>query len=374
MRPLFEPLTLRSVTLRNRIVVAPMCQYSSQDGFASDWHLVHLGSRAVGGAGLVFTEAAAVEPQGRISQLDLGIWRDEHVAELARINRFIEAQGAVAAVQLAHSGRKGSVGPPWDRTGWVGPEGGGWIPVAPSPVRDMPHYPLPHALSTAEIAALAESFAAAARRGDAAGFAIAEVHAAHGYLLHEFLSPLSNLRDDAYGGSFEHRCRFLLEVTDAVRAVWPEHKPLLVRISATDWDAAGWTVDESVELARALKPRGVDMVAVSSGGVGHSPLEHGAQAPLYQVPFASRVRRGSRPSRSDDGGGPEQQRSARGLGDRRRARRPRCRRSQVPRRSVAPIPDGARTRRRPPVAAPIPQSNCVAIEGGSGEARTQRIR
>jgi 2,4-dienoyl-CoA reductase-like NADH-dependent reductase (Old Yellow Enzyme family) len=291
MRPLFEALTLRGATLRNRIVVAPMCQYSSHDGFASDWHLVHLGSRAVGGAGLVFTEAAAVEPQGRISQLDLGIWKDEHVAELARVNRFIEAQGALAAVQLAHSGRKGSVGPPWDRTGWVGPEKGGWIPVAPSPIRDMPHYPLPHELSCDEMTAMVRSFAAAAGRADAAGFAIAEIHAAHGYLLHEFLSPLSNVRDDVYGGSFEHRCRFLLEVTDAVRAAWPERKPLLVRISATDWDDAGWTVDESVELARALKPRGVDMVAVSSGGVGHSPLEHGAQAPLYQVPFASRVRR-----------------------------------------------------------------------------------
>jgi 2,4-dienoyl-CoA reductase-like NADH-dependent reductase (Old Yellow Enzyme family) len=291
MGPLFEPLTLRSATLRNRIVVAPMCQYSSRDGFANDWHLVHLGSRAIGGAGLVFTEAAAVEPQGRISQLDLGIWSDEHVAELARVNRFIEAQGALAALQLAHSGRKGSVGPPWDRTGWVGPEQGGWIPVAPSPVRDMPHYPLPHALSTDEISGMVRSFATAAARADAAGFAIAEIHAAHGYLLHEFLSPLSNVRDDAYGGSFSHRCRFLLEVTDAVRAVWPERKPLFVRISATDWDDAGWTVDESVELARTLKPRGVDLVAVSSGGVGHSPLEHGAQAPLYQVPFASRVRR-----------------------------------------------------------------------------------
>lgn len=290
MSALFEPLTLRAVTLRNRIVVAPMCQYSSQDGFASDWHLVHLGSRAIGGAGLVFTEAAAVEPKGRISQLDLGIWNDAHVEKLAHLNRFIEAQGATGAIQLAHSGRKGSVGPPWDRTGWVPPEGGGWIPVAPSPIRDMPRYPVPHELTAAEIAEIVGSFVAAARRSEEAGFAIAEIHAAHGYLLHEFLSPLSNERTDRYGGSFENRCRFLLEVTDAVRAAWPERKPLLVRISATDWHERGWTVDESVELSKALVARNVDMICVSSGGVGFSPLEHGSQAPLYQVPFASRVR------------------------------------------------------------------------------------
>jgi 2,4-dienoyl-CoA reductase-like NADH-dependent reductase (Old Yellow Enzyme family) len=210
---------------------------------------------------------------------------------LARVNRFIEEQGAFAAIQLAHAGRKGSVGPPWDRTGWVPPEKGGWVPVAPSPVRDMPHYPLPHALSVAEIDDMVQSFVAAARRSDAAGFAIAEIHAAHGYLLHEFLSPLSNTRDDAYGGSFDNRCRFLLAVTDAVRAVWPERKPLFVRISATDWNERGWTVDESVALAKLLAARGADVIGVSSGGVGHSPLEHAAQAPLYQVPFAARIRR-----------------------------------------------------------------------------------
>jgi 2,4-dienoyl-CoA reductase-like NADH-dependent reductase (Old Yellow Enzyme family) len=291
MPALFEPLTIRGVTLRNRIVVAPMCQYSSRDGFAADWHLVHLGSRAIGGAALVFTEAAAVEPKGRISQLDLGIWKDDHVDMLARVNRFIEEQGALAATQLAHSGRKGSVGPPWDRTGWVPPEKGGWIPVAPSALRDMPHYPLPHALTGAEIAEMVRSFAVAARRSDAAGFAVTEIHAAHGYLLHEFLSPLSNARHDAYGGSFENRCRFLFEVTDAVRAVWPERKPLFVRISATDWDDRGWSVDDSVELAKVLAARGADVIGVSSGGVGHSPLEHAAQAPLYQVPFAARIRR-----------------------------------------------------------------------------------
>ena len=266
-------------------------KYSSHDGFAADWHLVHLGSRAIGGAGLVFTEAAAVEPKGRISQLDLGIWKDEHVEMLARVNRFVEEQGGLAATQLAHSGRKGSVGPPWDRTGWRPPERGGWIPVAPSPVRDMPHYPLPHALAREEIAEMVRSFAAAARRSDAAGYAITEIHAAHGYLLHEFLSPLSNARDDEYGGSFENRCRFLLAVTDAVRAVWPERKPLFVRISATDWDDQGWSVEDSVELAKALAAHGADVIGVSSGGVGHSPLEHAAQAPLYQVPFAARIRR-----------------------------------------------------------------------------------
>jgi 2,4-dienoyl-CoA reductase-like NADH-dependent reductase (Old Yellow Enzyme family) len=287
---LFEPLALRGVTFRNRVVISPMCQYSSRDGFAEDWHLVHLGSRAVGGAGLVFTEAAAVEPRGRISQLDLGIWRDEHVDMLARINRFIEHQGALAGTQLAHSGRKGSVGPPWDRRGWVPPEEGGWVPIAPSAVRDMPKYPLPHALEVPEIAALVRDFAQAARRSDEAGYAVTEIHAAHGYLLHEFLSPLSNRRSDAYGGSFENRIRFLLEVTDAVRAVWPERKPLFVRISATDWDPAGWTIEDSIELSRRLGPRGVDVIAATSGGVGSSPLDQ-PEGPLYQVPLADRIRK-----------------------------------------------------------------------------------
>lgn len=291
MSALFEPLTLRGVTLRNRIVVAPMCQYSSRDGFASDWHLVHLGSRAVGGAGLVFTEAAAVEPKGRISQHDLGIWNDEHVEKLTQVTGFIAQHGAGSAIQLAHSGRKGSVGPPWDRTGWVPPEKGGWTPVAPSPLRDTPRYPMPAELTTAEIAELVRAFAAGARRADAAGFDIAEIHAAHGYLLHEFLSPLSNARSDAYGGSLENRCRFVLEVAAAVRAVWPERKPLLVRISGTDWIEGGWTIEESVELSRWLKAGGVDMVSVSSGGVGLSAFSSAEAKPLFQVPLASRVRR-----------------------------------------------------------------------------------
>ena len=289
---LFEPLTLRGVTLRNRIVVSPMCQYSSEDGFATDWHLVHLGSRAVGGAGLVFTEAAAVEPRGRISPLDLGIWRDEHVPMLQRVNTFIEAQGAIAGSQLAHAGRKGSVGPPWTSPrGWVTPEHGGWEPIAPTAEKDMPYYPLPHALGVDEIALLVRQFADAARRSDEAGFKITEIHAAHGYLLHEFMSPLSNQRDDRYGGSFENRIRFLLEVTDAVRAVWPESKALFVRISATDWDPAGWSIEDSIELAKRTKTRGVDLIDVSSAGIGRSPLESAAQAPLYQVPFSERIRR-----------------------------------------------------------------------------------
>jgi 2,4-dienoyl-CoA reductase-like NADH-dependent reductase (Old Yellow Enzyme family) len=291
MGKLFEPLTLRGITVRNRIVMSPMCQYSSVDGFATDWHLVHLGSRAVGGAGIVFTEAAAVEPRGRISQLDLGIWKDEHVEMLARVSRFVESQGAHAALQLAHSGRKGSVGPPWDRRGWVEPKDGGWVPLAPTAEKDMPHYPMPHALERSEIAGMVRAFAEGARRADAAGFAIAEIHAAHGYLLHEFLTPLANKRDDDYGGSFENRTRFLLETTDAVRAVWPERKPLFVRISATDWEQGGWTVEDSVVLARMLTERGVDVIDVSSAGIGRSPLESAAAGPLYQVPFAERVRR-----------------------------------------------------------------------------------
>jgi 2,4-dienoyl-CoA reductase-like NADH-dependent reductase (Old Yellow Enzyme family) len=292
MRRLFEPLTIRDVTLRNRIMVSPMCQYSSQNGFASDWHLVHLGSRAVGGAGLVFTEAAAVEPRGRISPLDLGIWSDEHIEMLARVNAFVEAQGSIGGTQLAHSGRKGSVGPPWSEPrGWVSPENGGWEPVAPTAEKDMPYYPLPHALDANEIAIIVEQFAEAARRSDEAGFKITEIHAAHGYLLHEFLSPLSNKRDDAYGGSFDNRIRFLLEVIDAVRRAWPENKPLFLRMSATDWDPAGWSVGDSVELAKRVKTRGVDLIDVTSAGIGSSPLANAAQAPLYQVPFAEQIRR-----------------------------------------------------------------------------------
>lgn len=289
---LFEPLALRSITVRNRIVISPMCMYASTDGFATDWHLVHLGSRAIGGAGIVFTEAAAVEPRGRISRNDLGIWLDDHVRMLRRINDYIVAQGAVAAVQLAHAGRKGSVGTPWELPrGAVAPEDGGWIPLAPTDERDMPHYPQPHAMTVAEIHAHVEAFVQATRRAAEAGFGIVEIHAAHGYLLHEFISPLANRRTDSYGGSFENRVRFLLDVTEAVRAAWPAEKPLFVRVSVTDWEAAGWTIDDSVRLAPLLAERGVDVFDVTTAGIGRSPLEHAAQGPGYQVPFAERIRR-----------------------------------------------------------------------------------
>jgi len=278
--------------VRNRIVISPMCMYASTDGFATDWHLVHLGSRAIGGAGIVFTEAAAVEPRGRISRRDLGVWLDDHVPMLERINDYVVSQGSVAALQLAHAGRKGSVGAPWELPrGAVDVEHGGWVPVAPSAERDMPHYPMPHALSIAEISEQIEAFAQAARRAAEAGFGIVEIHAAHGYLLHEFMSPFANHRTDAYGGSYENRVRFLLEVTEAVRAAWPAEKPLFVRISALDWEPGGWTLDDSVRLARLLAERGVDVIDVTSAGIGRSPLESAAQAPGFQVPFSERIRR-----------------------------------------------------------------------------------
>ncbi len=285
---LFSPLSLRELTLRNRIVVSPMCQYSSVDGFADDWHLVHLGSRAVGGAGLLFTEAIAVEARGRISPQDLGLWQDAHIEMLARITAFLRAQGAASAVQLAHAGRKGSTFRPWDGDGAVAPDAGGWIPVAPSALAFSPNYPQPRELKLTEMSEITSAFAAAAKRALLAGFDVVEIHAAHGYLLHEFLSPLANQRVDAYGGSFENRTRFLREVIVAVRAVWPEHMPLFVRISACDWAEGGWTIEESIELARGLSALGVDLVDTSTGGlVPHAKIP---VAPLYQVPFAARIR------------------------------------------------------------------------------------
>jgi 2,4-dienoyl-CoA reductase-like NADH-dependent reductase (Old Yellow Enzyme family) len=289
MALLFEPLTLRNVSLRNRIVVSPMCEYSSVDGFANDWHLVHLGSRAVGGAGLVFTEAAAVEADGRISPQDLGIYRDEHIPKLAQIAGFIHERGAIAGVQLAHAGRKASVARPWDGGAPLAPDEGGWRPImAPSALPFLENGPLPHALNVAEIRSLVASFARAAERALTAGFRVVEVHAAHGYLLHEFLSPLTNLRDDAYGGSFSNRTRFLREVVSAIRTAWPERFPLFVRISASDWVEGGWTVDDSVTLARDLSPLGVDLIDCSSGGI--VPNAKIPMAPGYQVPFAAKVR------------------------------------------------------------------------------------
>jgi 2,4-dienoyl-CoA reductase-like NADH-dependent reductase (Old Yellow Enzyme family) len=289
MTQLFDPLTVRGVALRNRIAVSSMCEYSSDDGFANNWHLVHLGSRAVGGAGLVLTEAAAVSAEGRISARDLGIYRDEHVPKLAEIAAFVHAQGAVAGVQLAHAGRKGSTAIPWEGGKPVTPEGGGWQPVAPSAIPFLPDGPAPHALTRVEISAIVRDFAAAASRAVRAGFRVVEIHAAHGYLLHEFLSPLCNQRDDEYGGSFENRARALRETAASVRAALPSDVALFVRISATDWADGGWDIEGSVRLARELATLGVDLVDVSSGGaVLHQKIE---LSPGYQVPFAERIRR-----------------------------------------------------------------------------------
>jgi 2,4-dienoyl-CoA reductase-like NADH-dependent reductase (Old Yellow Enzyme family) len=289
MSALFSPLTLRALTLRNRIGVSPMCQYTSTDGFAEDWHLVHLGAFATGGAGLVICEAAAVVPEGRISPSDLGIWRDEHIPMLRRITDFLHAHGTVAGIQLAHAGRKASTKRPWEGTGMVPPDQGGWRVKAPSAIAFSPEYAQPQAMSLDEIEALIEAFGLAAQRALEAGFKVAELHAAHGYLFHEFLSPLSNQRTDAYGGSFENRIRLLCDVTRTVRAIWPDTWPLFVRISATDWAEGGWTVDESVALAKVLGTLGVDLVDVSSGGLAaHQQITVG---PGYQVPFAARVKR-----------------------------------------------------------------------------------
>jgi len=266
-----------------------MCQYSCEDGFATDWHLVHLGSRAQGGAGLVIVEASAVTPEGRISIGDLGIWKDEHIAKLEQIVSFIHSQGSRAGIQLAHAGRKASMSLPFGGERLLGPDEGGWQPVGPSAVAFSPDYAVPQALDEAGIATVIEGFRAATRRVFSAGFDFVEIHAAHGYLLHEFMSPLANQRTDAYGGSFENRTRLVLEVVDAVRAEWPAHLPLLVRISATDWAEGGWTADESVELAKLFRERGVDLVDVSSGGqVPNAKIPAG---PGFQVPFAARIRK-----------------------------------------------------------------------------------
>jgi len=287
---LFSSLQIRDVVLRNRIGVSPMCQYMSRDGFAEDWHLVHLGGFAVGGAGLVMTEATAVAPEGRISPQDLGIWDDAHVPGLRRITDFVRSQGAVAGIQLGHAGRKASTWRPWEGRGAVPAEHGGWEDVwAPSAIPFAEDYPRPRALTEQGIRAVIDAFRLAAGRALEAGFQVVEVHAAHGYLLHQFLSPLANQRMDRYGGSFENRVRFPLEVISAIREVWPERLPLLVRISVTDWVDGGWNIEESVEFARLLKDYGVDLVDCSSGG-----LVPGARIPVgpgYQVPFAERVRR-----------------------------------------------------------------------------------
>jgi len=266
-----------------------MCQYSSQDGFANDWHLVHLGSRAQGGAGLVILEAAAVHPVGRISPGDLGLWSDAHIPALARIVEFIHSQGARAAIQLAHAGRKASTKIPFSGSGPLSDDEGAWQVVAPSPLPFAPGHPLPQALDQAGITAIIDAFSLATQRAFKAGFDAVEIHAAHGYLLHQFLSPLTNQRTDSYGGNFQNRARLALQVVDAVRAQWPAHLPLLVRISATDWVPGGWSVDESVQLSKLFREHGVDLVDVSSGG--QVPNAQIPAAPGFQVEFAARIRR-----------------------------------------------------------------------------------
>lgn len=288
MSHLFTPLAIRDIVLGNRIVVSPMCQYSSNDGFAGDWHLVHLGSRAVGGAGLVFTEATAVSPEGRISPHDLGIWKDEHMEGLRKIVKFVRAQGSEIGIQLAHAGRKASMQEPWNGGKLVGKEAGGWQMVAPSAVPFSDSYGMPVALTAESIRQVVDDFRAAARRAMLAGFKIVEIHAAHGYLIHEFLSPLSNQRRDEYGGSFDNRVRLLLEVVEAVRSAWPPGYPLFVRISATDWAEGGWNIEEAIQLAALLKDRGVDLIDCSSGGLAHH--QKIPASPGYQVPFAQSIR------------------------------------------------------------------------------------
>ena len=288
MPQLFDPFSLRGVTLPNRVGVSPMCEYSSEDGFANEWHFVHLGSRAVGGAGLVMSEATAVEERGRITAGDLGIWKDAHIEPLARIVRFIEAHGAVPGMQLAHAGRKASCALPWKGGQGLLPVEGGWEPIAPSALAFSPQTILPKAMSEGDIRAVKDAFVAATRRALTAGYRWLELHFAHGYLAHSFLSPLSNVREDQYGGSFENRVRFALETTRAVRAVWPEHLPLGVRLSCTDWAEGGWTPEDSVALSRHLRADGVDLVDCSSGGL--VPHQRIPTTPGYQVPFAKQVR------------------------------------------------------------------------------------
>jgi len=288
---LFEPFSLRGVTLRNRIGISPMCMYSATDGFANDWHSVHLGARAVGGAGLIIVEATAVEARGRITPRDLGLWSDDQIAPLAEMVKFMEAHGAVAGIQIAHAGRKASCYWPWaSQTGEVPASEGGWQTVAPSAIRFRDDYPLPHALTEDEIHDIQAAFVASARRALAAGFRWLELHGAHGYLMHSFYSPHSNHRTDAYGGSFDNRIRMLVETAQQVRAVWPDELPLTVRISATDWlGDAGWQMEDSVVLARRLKAVGVDLIDCSSGGIAANAKV--ATAAGYQVPMSDVVRR-----------------------------------------------------------------------------------
>ena len=285
---LFSPLTLRDITLKNRIVVSPMCQYSSEDGFANDWHFVHLGTRAVGGAALIFTEAASVSPEGRISPADLGIWKDEHIAPLKRITDFIHQNGSVAGIQLAHAGYKASSQEPWHGRSYITPEDGGWEVFSPSEVLLADEVSISTKITLAGVEKVIEDFKNATRRALEAGFKVIEIHAAHGYLVHEFMSPLINKRTDEYGGSFENRIKLLLQITDEVRVIVPENLPLFVRISATDWLENGWTIDDSIKLSTILKDRGVEVIDCSSGGL--TPPEKIPVGFGYQVPFAKAIR------------------------------------------------------------------------------------
>ncbi|HEX9151903.1 MAG TPA: NADH:flavin oxidoreductase/NADH oxidase [Flavobacterium sp.] len=288
---LFSPLQIKNVTLKNRIVISPMCQYSAKDGFANDWHLVHLGSRASGGAALIIQEATAVSPEGRISPEDLGLWKDEQIEKMQCINRFIISQNSVPGIQLAHAGRKASAASPWNGGKKLAETEGGWDTVAPSAIAYSDSEKAPVALDKTGIQKVISDFKATAKRAVQAGFQVLEIHAAHGYLLHQFLSPLSNFRTDEYGGSFENRIRLTLDVVEAVQSEWVENLPLFVRISATDWAEGGWNIEESVQLAKILKEKGVDLIDVSSGGlVSYQQILVG---PGYQVPFAERIKKES---------------------------------------------------------------------------------
>ncbi len=289
MSQLFTPFSLRGVTFRNRIFVAPMCMYSSLDGVANDWHLVHLGSRAVGGAGLVMVEATAVSPEGRISPHDSGLWDDRQAEAFRPITRFLRAHGAIPAIQLGHAGRKASTDVPWRGGGFLLPEGGGWQPLAPSPVLFAPGRSLPRELTVEDLDRIEARFSAAAGRALAAGFEVVEVHMAHGYLLHQFLSPHANRRSDAFGGSLENRLRFPLRVARAVRAAWPQDRPVFARLSVTDWTEGGWDLAQSVILSRELQALGIDLIDCSSGAI--SPDESIPAGPGFQVPFAAAIRR-----------------------------------------------------------------------------------
>ena len=285
---LFSPLEIKDIKFKNRITIAPMCQYSAVDGFANDWHLVHLGSRAIGGVGLIIQEATAVSPEGRISPEDLGIWKDEHIEKLQQINQFISSQNTVPGIQLAHAGRKASVSAPWNGNKKLDATQGGWQTVAPSAIGYHENEATPMAMDDQAIQKVITDFKTATKRSVQAGYKVMEIHAAHGYLLHQFLSPLSNVRTDNYGGSFENRIRLTLEVVEAVQQEWPSNLPLFVRISATDWADGGWNAEESVELSRILKEKGVDLMDVSSGAlVSHQKIPVG---PNYQVPFAEQIK------------------------------------------------------------------------------------